>query len=59
VTTPVEREPTSYLVEFECGHATWLLPDEYGDGSAYCAVCEEFKCYDVVGVFLDNDRPLS
>ena len=38
---------TSYFVEFECGHTARLLPDEYGDGSAWCIECEQFKCYDV------------
>lgn len=39
-------KPTSYRVYFECGHTTWILPDEHGDGSAYCLDCEDFKTYD-------------
>lgn len=38
---------TSYRVHFECGHEAWILAEEYGDGSAWCQRCDDFKCYDV------------
>lgn len=33
-------------VVFECGHVAYIWPEEYGDGSAWCQACGDFKCYD-------------
>ncbi len=29
----------------ECDHLAWILPDEYGDGSAWCQQCGDFREY--------------
>lgn len=50
----------SYSVAFNCGHRAHLLPDEYGDGSAWCQVCggfqEYMRCLECGA--LDCDHPL-
>jgi hypothetical protein len=38
--------PDPVTVQFECGHRFAVARDEYGDGSAWCPACEQFRCYE-------------
>lgn len=41
--TPKPADPV--WVKFDCGHSNAIGRDEYGDGSAWCNACGEFKVY--------------
>lgn len=42
----MERETPRHAVAFECGHTAVIAADEYGDGSAWCIDCDDFKVYE-------------